>query len=138
MESAMSRSLVVTPSRCIGCRTCEVACAFSHPQRARPGRTRIRAFAQKAPEKGIPVVCLQCDAAACVQVCPTGALERDDATGAVMVREDKCVLCRSCVTACPFGNMGWDDAVRKVYKCDLCGGDPECAKYCPSRALEHG
>lgn len=132
----MNKQLVVTPSRCIGCRTCEITCAFSHPIAGQPGRTRIRAFPIRPPERGVPVVCLQCDAAACVTVCPTGALARDARTGAVRVDDDRCIRCRSCVTACPFGNMHFDDDRRCVYKCDLCGGDPQCARYCPSRALE--
>jgi Fe-S-cluster-containing hydrogenase component 2 len=134
--TVVSKQLVVTPSRCIGCRTCEITCAFSHPIEGRPGRPRIRAFPVKPPERGVPVVCLQCDAAACVTVCPTKALSRDDATGAIRVHTEKCIRCRSCVIACPFGNMSFDETVACVYKCDLCGGDPQCARYCPSRALE--
>jgi anaerobic carbon-monoxide dehydrogenase iron sulfur subunit len=133
----MSKRLQVTPARCIGCRTCEIACAFSHPADGGPGFTRIRAFPVRPPEHGIPVVCLQCDAAACVSVCPTQALQRDDRTGAILVAEERCIRCRACVFACPWGNVGFDDRRSTVYKCDLCGGDPQCARYCPSRALEN-
>jgi carbon-monoxide dehydrogenase iron sulfur subunit len=133
----MSKRLLVTPARCIGCRTCEIACAFSHPAGAGPGPTRLRAFPVRPPECGVPVVCLQCDAAACVSVCPTQALQRDDRTGAVLHTQERCILCQACVAACPWGNIGYDDGRHVVYKCDLCGGDPQCARYCPSRALEH-
>ncbi|MBI5499739.1 MAG: 4Fe-4S dicluster domain-containing protein [Deltaproteobacteria bacterium] len=140
----MNKRLQVTPARCIGCRTCEIACAFSHPAAARPGSpqgggpgpTRIRAYPIKPPESGVPVVCLQCDSAACVRVCPTQALQRDDRTGAILVSEDRCILCRACVWACPWGNVGYDEGRKVIHKCDLCAGDPQCARYCPSRALE--
>jgi len=130
------KQLVVTPIRCIGCRTCEIACAFSHPAGRTPGRSRIRAFPIRPPEGGIPVVCFQCDTAACVTVCPTATLTRNPRTGAIDYAEARCVHCRACVAACPFGNIGYDDASRRCYKCDLCSGDPQCAKFCPSRALE--
>jgi len=71
-----------------------------------------------------------------MKVCPTQALQRDDRTGAVVLLEERCIRCRACVWACPWGNMGFDADRAQVYKCDLCGGDPQCARYCPSRALE--
>jgi len=43
--------------------------------------------------------------------------------------------CGSCVQACPFGNMKWDFVSSRPVKCDLCGGDPMCAKFCPEKAL---
>lgn len=132
------RRLLITPTRCTGCRTCEIACAFSHPGRGgRPGRSAIRAYLYKTPDVGTPVVCLQCETAACVEVCPTAALQRDEATGAVVVQADRCIKCRSCVYACPFGNMSFDEANDRVVKCDLCGGEPRCAQFCPTRTLEY-
>jgi anaerobic carbon-monoxide dehydrogenase iron sulfur subunit len=134
------RTLVVTPEKCIGCRTCEITCAFSHPIKGMPGKTRIRAFPLRPPEAGIPIVCFQCDSAACVTVCPTQALQRNEQTGAIDLIAERCILCKACVYACPFGNMGFHDGGPtepiSVHKCDLCGGDPQCAKYCPSGALE--
>lgn len=39
-----------------------------------------------------------------------------------------------CMLACPFGCIVVSD---KGYaeKCDLCGGDPECVKFCASGAI---
>jgi len=128
------KRLLVTPSRCTGCRTCEIACAFSHPVDGEPGRSAIRAYAAGAPETGTPVVCLQCDTAACVAVCPSGALVREASTGAIVVLQDRCVGCHTCVYACPFGNITAQRA--HMTKCDLCDGNPRCAQFCPTRALE--
>jgi Fe-S-cluster-containing hydrogenase component 2 len=130
------KRLLVTPSRCTGCRTCEIACAFSHPLEGNaPGKSAIRAFLIEPPSRGLPVVCLQCAAAACVAVCPTKALTRSKATGAVVYAVERCIKCRSCAAACPFGNIVFDDQSDRVVKCDLCGGDPRCAQFCPTRTL---
>ena len=130
------KRLLVTPSRCTGCRTCEIACAFSHPHSdGGPGKSAIRAFAIDPPNHGIPVVCLQCAAAACVAVCPTKALMRHRTTGAVVFARERCIKCRSCAAACPFGNIAYEDGTENVVKCDLCGGAPRCAQFCPTRTL---
>ncbi len=139
-----AKRLFVTPGRCIGCRGCEIACAFAHPVRRpgghrpsdQPGKSRIRTFPMSA-ERHVPVVCLQCEEAACQAVCPTGALQRNEASGAIEVLTERCVRCMMCVVACPFGNVHDEPAMREIVKCDLCGGDPACAKFCPTAALEY-
>lgn len=132
----MSRRLLITPSRCTGCRTCEIACAFSHPIGGEPGRSAIRALPTAVPDRGTPVVCLQCGTAACVAVCPTAALARDERTGAIAFLASRCIACRACVYACPFGNITFDEPTLRVVKCDLCDGNPRCAQFCPTRTLE--
>ena len=47
-------------------------------------------------------VCKHCTHAACLDVCPTGALFRTE-FGTVVVQEDVCNGCGYCVPACPFG-----------------------------------
>jgi heterodisulfide reductase subunit A len=52
-----------------------------------------------------------------------------------------CVLCGLCarvcdlVGACPFGNVLWDEGAHLAEKCDLCGGQPWCVKFCPTGAI---
>jgi anaerobic carbon-monoxide dehydrogenase iron sulfur subunit len=132
------KRLLITPFRCIGCRSCEIACAFSHPlPGGAPGKSAIRTYAIEPPDKGIPIVCLQCDSAACVVACPTAALARDERTGAILFNEERCIKCRSCEAACPFGNIHWDELAGGVVKCDLCSGDPRCVQFCPTKTLEY-
>ena len=50
---------------------------------------------------------------------------------------EKCVRCMACVAACPFGCSLIDEPQGLVIKCDLCKGDPACAKFCPTKALEY-
>lgn len=136
-----NRRLFVTPERCIGCKSCEIACAFTHATGlGTPGLTRIRAYSLR-PETHVPVVCLQCENAACVQVCPTATLVRvteGPGAGAIRVHTERCISCRMCTVACPFGNIHLEPASGQIVKCDLCGGDPACAKFCPTAALEWG
>jgi len=133
----MKRGLVVTPRRCIGCRTCELACSFVHAVDGALGTTRVRVSpVVTEAQRHLPLLCLQCSQAACVAVCPTRALRRNEATGAIELDERRCVRCRLCVVACPFGNLAVDPGDGAIIKCDLCGGDPACARFCPSQALE--
>ena len=136
--SMPTKRLYVTPERCTACRTCELACAFRHSQSAvQPQASRITAHVVVPDVTNVPMVCLQCEKAACATACPTGAIARNEATGAMAVNAEKCVGCRQCVAACPFGQVRFDDQTFKSFKCDLCGGDnPSCAAFCPTRALE--
>ena len=34
------------------------------------------------------------------------------------------------------GNITFSANDRKVVKCDLCDGDPQCAKFCPAEAIQ--
>jgi anaerobic carbon-monoxide dehydrogenase iron sulfur subunit len=124
----------VTADRCTGCGNCELACAFCHQTDGRPGQPRINVI-RHGEQRGTPIVCLQCDEAACVAACPSGALRRNDRTGAIDLDSQRCIRCRACIGACPFGNLLWDDGAHLVEKCDLCGGQPWCVKFCPTGAI---
>jgi len=129
------KRLYVTPGKCIGCRTCELSCTFVHSTEVgRLRRSRVKVH-DTGNETFIPVLCLQCEVAACVRACPVGALVRNETTGAIDVDEERCVRCLSCVVACPFGNMLHDEQAAMVVKCDVCGGNPACAMFCPTKAL---
>jgi Fe-S-cluster-containing hydrogenase component 2 len=58
-----------------------------------------------------------------------------DEDGTVKCDAQKCIVCKMCVNACPLGNVSFSAAAKKIVKCDLCGGDPACAKFCPSGCL---
>jgi formate dehydrogenase iron-sulfur subunit len=90
-------------------------------------------------------VCKHCTHAACLDVCPTGAIIRTE-TGTVLVQEDVCNGCGYCVPACPFGVLDRreieDDG--RVWKCTLCydrtrdGMTPACAQACPTESIQYG
>jgi len=130
--------LVIQPQHCIGCRSCELACAFSHGTPGQPGASRCLTLSVGKDEY-VPMICLQCEHAACVQVCPVGALSMDAATAVVRLDAERCIRCMACTVACPFGNMHVDPAAALVHKCDLCrgcGDYPRCAMFCPTECLQ--
>ncbi|MBW1996443.1 MAG: 4Fe-4S dicluster domain-containing protein [Deltaproteobacteria bacterium] len=133
----MSKVLVVDPSLCTGCRTCELVCSIKNEEVANPTLARIRVVADKYQGVRVPMICQQCQDAVCMSVCPSGALYRDEDLGIIRRNEERCIVCRSCVTACPFGAMGFDPVRKKVFKCELCGGDPECVRFCEENALRY-
>lgn len=94
-------------------------------------------------------VCKHCTHAACLDVCPTGALTRTE-FGTVVIQDDVCNGCGYCVPACPFGVIdrrdGPPDArnVGIAQKCTLCydrlgeGMTPACAQACPTQSIQYG
>jgi len=132
----MQKMIVVDPSRCTGCRSCELVCTVKHEGVSNPSRARIKVIKWEFECFEIPMLCQQCESALCAAVCPTHAISRDEEMGRMSVNYDSCIGCKMCVLACPFGAMKYDVIAKKVSKCDLCDGDPTCVKYCEPKALE--
>jgi len=88
-------------------------------------------------------VCKHCTHAACLDVCPTGALTRTE-FGTVVVQDDVCNGCGYCVSACPFGVIARRQSDGGAHKCTLCydrigdGLTPACAKACPTESIQFG
>jgi formate dehydrogenase iron-sulfur subunit len=88
-------------------------------------------------------VCKHCTHAACLDVCPTGALFRTE-YGTVVVQDDVCNGCGYCVSACPYGVIGQRADDGRVFKCTMCydrlgvGQEPACAKACPTDSIQFG
>ncbi|MFD8096394.1 4Fe-4S dicluster domain-containing protein [Streptomyces malaysiensis] len=88
-------------------------------------------------------VCKHCTHAACLDVCPTGALFRTE-FGTVVVQDDVCNGCGYCVPACPYGVIDVRPGDGGAHKCTLCydrlgaGQEPACAKACPTDSIQFG
>ena len=144
-------------SRCTGCKTCELVCKDYHDLGPDILFRRIYDFEGGSWEKTsegawnktafnyhLAISCNHCDNAACVENCPTGAMQKDPETGIVNNDKEKCIGCMTCEKSCPYGHpVQLDDGLS--HKCVLCSDenpegvpDPTCAKACPVRALEFG
>jgi formate dehydrogenase iron-sulfur subunit len=155
-------------SVCIGCKACEVACkewndvpedglefsGHSYDNTGGLGSDTWRHVAfveQPTRVEGhdgfrwlmSSDVCKHCTHAACLDVCPTGALFRTE-FGTVVVQEDVCNGCGYCVPACPFGVIGRRERDGRAWKCTLCYDrlkadmEPACAKACPTDSIQFG
>jgi Fe-S-cluster-containing hydrogenase component 2 len=69
--------------------------------------------------------------------CPKNAIHRDPVSGWVLLDESACVGCKMCVSACPTGAMNFEAQLGIAYKCDMCSGDPECARVCRPKSIEY-
>ena len=88
-------------------------------------------------------VCKHCTHAACLDVCPTGALIRTE-HGTVLVQDDICNGCGYCVSACPYGVIDLRKEDGRAFKCTLCydrlkdDRTPACAQACPTHSIQFG
>jgi Fe-S-cluster-containing hydrogenase component 2 len=131
----MHATLLIDPEKCRGCRVCEAWCSFVHEGVISPAKSRIRVIKWENEGLDIPMTCQQCEEPVCAEVCPVGAISRNEETGAMVVDEEACIGCRMCVLACPFGGCSMDPDKKVMVKCDLCDGDPMCVKMCPHEAI---
>ena len=135
------------PKRCVKCYTCELACKQWRGIRA--GTFKLRKV-YETNDGTFPdvtrtfhsVACQHCPDAPCITACPTGAIERRESDGVVIVEAAKCDGCRECVDACPFDVPDFDSS-GVLQLCDLCadrlatGGGPFCVEVCPTGALRY-
>jgi carbon-monoxide dehydrogenase iron sulfur subunit len=127
------KTLMVESSQCTGCRTCEMACSLYHEGQCSPVLSRVRIIKYESLGKNFPSVCSQCSKPQCLKACDQGAITIDEKTRSVAIDQSKCTGCRSCLTVCP--HIGFHPMKRVAFKCDLCQGSPQCARFCPSGAL---
>lgn len=124
---------------CAGCRTCEAVCSLSHEGVVSPALARTWIVDYILEGHRIEgYTCRQCRGAECLYACLTKALTIDGTTGARVIDPEKCTGCKRCMEACPqYPNtpIRYDTNRKVCIKCDLCGGDPRCVKYCPEAAL---
>ena len=133
-------------TRCIGCRSCEVAC---NEQNGNPADIKWRRVGEL--EGGVyPLTqrtylsmgCNHCLSADCLRGCPVDAYTKDPLTGIVLHSADACIGCQYCVWNCPYSVPQFNPERGVVGKCDMCRGrlldglEPACANACPENAIK--
>lgn len=142
----MVNKIVIREEYCIGCRLCEVYCITEHSKtkdiiKTYKGKGEKPLSAIYFEESGyisFAIQCRHCEDAPCIESCLTGAMYKDENTGAVLNNKEKCVGCWMCVMVCPLGVIKIDIENKRVSsKCDLCiaSGFPACVKHCPNEAI---
>lgn len=144
-------------SRCTGCKTCLVACkdykdnaldvAYRKVYDLEGGTWAAQADGTYSTDclfYHLSMACNHCDEPACVSVCPTTAMHKEDKRGLVLVDQDKCIGCGYCVMACPYNAPKVSHDLGYSVKCNACeerldqGLQPICVTSCPLRALDFG
>jgi len=123
------------PSQCTGCRMCDLVCSFFHYKIFNPSLSRIKVITNESELIDFPVTCRHCTDPTCQSVCPTQAISRNNQQGVNQIDKELCVGCGECVSACPFGAIFIPLGEKVPISCDLCGGEPQCVKYCPREVL---
>lgn len=180
----MRYGMAIDLRRCSGCQTCSTSCKLANnlPINAFYCRVHTKADLTDEGMQGaqfqdtaygtypndlhrvhVPLSCQHCSKPACVDVCPTGASYKDEATGLVLVNAEACIGCQSCINACPYQvrvfyegepqytlgfAVGEKDApqhlANTVEKCTFCKNRldrnevPKCVESCLARARYFG
>ncbi|GEM_PF-290754 len=140
----MRQAFLLDLAQCIGCEACTIACSVGNEL---PDEVTYIDISERVRGTFPDLVggfdnhrCYHCGDAACVNVCPSGALYQED--GLTRLDWDACTGCEYCVSSCPYGVPVMNGGV--ATKCDGCrevtrsGGTPWCVETCPSDALQFG
>ena len=147
--------VIADPTKCVGCRRCELACTEFNDGKASPAISRIKVsrnlnFGVKGVSSGqrgqgnwgnglvTQDLCKQCPhPVPCANACPNDAIVLKPPTNARVVDPKKCVGCKMCQRACAWEMVSFDSDTNKATKCFLCDGKPKCVEACPAEALNY-
>jgi carbon-monoxide dehydrogenase iron sulfur subunit len=148
-EKKVDKAIVVNIEKCLACKSCEIACALVHSKSkvleeavAESPKPQRMVTVEAADEFAVPIQCRHCEAPPCIEICPTGAIQRQNKESPVTVDQDLCIGCKLCMLICPFGVLQIGPEGRAIIKCDMClerlekGQEPACVEACPTKAMK--
>lgn len=166
----MRYAMVIDLRKCVGCNACTVACKQEHATPAGVYWSKVLQYEAgsypNARLRFLPMLCMHCANAPCLEACPTGATHRGPG-GEVLVDDDLCIGCRYCMMACPYEARSYNATEPREYhagqglmpveevgyiahprgaieKCTFCSGrveqgrQPACVATCPAGARIFG
>jgi len=133
--------VMIAHKKCTGCHMCELACSAWHENAYRPSVARLFVDVDPTAATVRGHTCLQTACAKCEEACPQGAIKRHTITVAavgldpvegevLVVDEGLCTNCGICYDVCPQGVIHEHPDRHVAFKCDLCGGQPQCVAFC--------
>lgn len=152
--------IYTAPERCMGCHSCELACAMSHS--SYDFNSAVLAGVVLIPRNKVIAIknqtttaqCVQCEAP-CLDACKSNCMTRE-AVGVIKIDEEKCIGCKLCFKACPYDSITMVEIPQeeptdgkkkrkklKAFKCDLCFDRIDvdgslhsaCVEACPTDAI---
>lgn len=159
----MNYFVIANPIKCIGCRTCMIACVIEHSkenlfyQNFEEINFNPKLEVVKNAKVSAPIQCRQCEDSPCAKSCQRNAITKKG--NCIVIDENKCIGCKNCMLACPFGAINLNDREKgklinlenipddKLFcmekmvanKCDLCHDSeegPACVRICPTSAFK--
>ncbi|MDR3439107.1 4Fe-4S dicluster domain-containing protein [Telmatospirillum sp.] len=143
-------AMIHDEERCNGCDICAHACRSVNTVPETAARLTIAHVRAASSDDSTDyqyfrMSCQHCEAAPCIEVCPTGASWRDESNGIVRVNKQQCIGCSYCISACPYQVRYLNKKTSVADKCDFCletrlskGFPPICVTSCPQKALIFG
>ena len=151
--------LLIDVTKCSGCHNCFLACRdeyydndyspYSAPQPL-DGQFWMQV---KEVERGsypkpkldyIPLPCLHCEKAPCIDVAADNAVYRRE-DGIVIIDPTKAKGQKAIVNSCPYRVVFWNEELEIPQKCTMCAHrldegekEPRCVEACPTGALVFG
>lgn len=155
------KAFVIDVAKCAGCYLCQLACKDEHcgndwmPYAKPQPETGqfwskvdeiVRGTVPQVKVSYISQLCMHCDDAPCIKVCPAKAInKRPD--GLVIIDPKKCQGHGLCVEACPYGAIYFNQSLKIAQKCTGCAHlldrgwpikEPRCVDACIAGARRFG
>ncbi|MBK7712078.1 MAG: 4Fe-4S binding protein [Bacteroidales bacterium] len=118
----MAEGFIFNHNRCVACGACRAACILENkwPVSPRTIITYNKPGLPSLPVINLSLACNHCKTAVCMDGCPASAFTRDEATGAIVIDDSKCIGCRYCQWNCPYDAPKFHTPDRIIIKCNLC------------------